>query len=222
MVEALVDSVVDGAIGEKTCETTAARVEQTLVTLDVEVRILLAGEARRREILGGRGAPDGEADVLAVLLLKLAVCSQNLAGQVVGESSAVDDLPRTFGFPRQRGDVGGVDVVELGVQPVPGTCLVQHVAIGRSGDGEPVRNADVLAGQLLEHLAQRSVLAADERHVLDADLLEKADVPGRTHDLSSHCAPRTPVRRLLPHTAPHLPTSHGGGHGARVEGHSNR
>ena len=185
VVEALVDSVVDRAIGEKTCETTAARVEQALVTLDVEVRILLAGEARRGQILGGRRAPHGEADLLAVLLLKRAVRAQNLGGQVVGETSAVDDLPGAFGFSCQRGDVGGVDVVEFSVQTVPGTGLVQHVAIGRGGDGESVRHADALPGQLLDHLAQGGVLSADQRHVVDAEVLKEADVPRCTHDLSS-------------------------------------
>jgi hypothetical protein len=127
--------------------------------------------------------------------LKLAVGGQNLGGQVAGEPSAVDDLTGTLGFPRQRGDVDGVDVVELGVQPVPGAGLVQHVAVGLGGDGETVRDADAPVRQLLEHLAQRGVLAADPRHVVDVHLLEKADVAGRTHDLSSRCASSTPVRR---------------------------
>ena len=153
--------------------------------LDVEIRILLAGEARRRQVLGGRRAAHGETHLLAVLLLKLAVGIQNLGGQVVGEPGAVDDLTGALAFARQRGDVGGVEVVELGMQTVPGAGLVQHVAIGLGGDGESVRDADALPGQLLEHLAQRGVLAADERHVVDADLLEKADVPRCTHDLSS-------------------------------------
>ena len=130
MVEALVDSVVDGAIGEQAGETTAARVEQALVALDVEVRILLPGEARGRQVLGGGRAPHGEADLLAVLLLQFAVGLQNLGGQVVGEAGAVDDLPGALGLSRQRCDIGGVEVVEFGMQTVPGAGLVQHVAIG--------------------------------------------------------------------------------------------
>ena len=45
----------------------------------------------------------------------------------------------------------------------------------------PLRDADALIGQLLEHLAERGVLTADERHVVDAELLEEADVRGHTH-----------------------------------------
>ena len=149
MVEALVDSVVNGAIGEEAGEATAARVEQALLALDVEVRILLAGEARRGQVLRSCGAAHGETDLLAVLLLKGAVGAQNLGGQVVGEPRAVDDLSGALGFSCQRGHIGGVEVVEFSVQTVPGTGLVQHVAIGRGGDGEPVRDADALPGQLL-------------------------------------------------------------------------
>ena len=185
VVEALVDSVVNGAIGEEAGEATAARVEQALLALDVEIRILLAGEARRRQVLRSCGAAHGETDLLAVLLLKGAVGTQNLGGQIVGQPRAVDDLSGAFGFSCQRGDIGGVEVVEFGVQTVPGAGLVQHVAIGLGGDGESVRHADALPGQLLEHLAQRGVLSADQRHVVDAEVLKEADVPRCTHDLSS-------------------------------------
>ena len=148
VVEALVDSVMNGAISEQAGETTAARVEQALFAFDVEIRILLAGKARRRQVLGGRRAPHSETDLLAVLLLKLAVGIQNLGGQIVGEPGAVDDLTGALAFTRQRGDVGGVEIVELGMQTVPGAGLVQHVAIRLGGDGEPVRDADALTGQV--------------------------------------------------------------------------
>ena len=148
VVEALVDSVVNRAIGEQAGKATAAGVEQALFALDVEIRILLAGEARRRQVLGGRRTPHGETDVLAVLLLKLAVAIQNLGGQIVGEPGAVDDLTGALAFTRQGGDVGGVEIVELGMQTIPCAGLVQHVAIRLGGDGEAVRDADALTGQL--------------------------------------------------------------------------
>ncbi len=168
---------MNGAIGEQAGETTAARVEQTLFALDVEIGILLAGKARRRQVLGGRRAPHGQTHLLAVLLLKPAVGIENLGGQIVGQPGAVDDLPGALAFTGQRGDVGGVELVEFRVQTVPRAGLVQHVTIGLGGDGESVRDADALPGQLLEHLAQRRVLSADQRHVVDAELLKKADVP---------------------------------------------
>ena len=115
MVEALIDAVVDRAIGEEACEATSAGVEQTLLALDVEVGLLLTGEARRRQVLGGGRAAHRQTHVLAVLPLKRAITLEDLGGQVVGESGTVDDLPGPLGLARQRGDVGGVDVVEFGV-----------------------------------------------------------------------------------------------------------
>ena len=53
MVEPLVDAVVNRAVGEETGETTTARLEQTFGSLDVEIGVLLTGEARLRQILGG-------------------------------------------------------------------------------------------------------------------------------------------------------------------------
>src|ERR1700722_17575734 len=196
---------MNGAIGEQAGETTPARVEQTLFAFDVEIRILLAGEARRRQVLGGRRAPHSETHLLAVLLLELAVGVQNLGGQIVREPGAVDDLTGALAFTHQRADVGRVQPVELGMQTVPGTGLVQHVAIRLSGDGESVREAEALPGQLLEHLAQRRVLSADERHIVDAELLKKADVLGCTHDLSSHSA--SSYLRHRTRRAPHAPSN---------------
>ena len=183
MVEALVDAIVDGSVGEQAGETTAARVEETLRALDVEIGVLLAGEARRRQVLGGRRASHSETDLLAVLVLKQAVGVHDLGDQVFGKPGAVDDLARTFAFARQRGDVGRVEIVELGMQRVPGAGPVQHVSVGLGGDGEPVRDADALLGQLLEHLAERGVLTADERHVVDAKLFEEANVAEPAHNL---------------------------------------
>ncbi len=175
---------MDGAIGEQAGETTAAGFEQALVALDVEERILLPGEAGGRQVLRGGGTAYREADLLAVLLLQGAVALQNFGGQVIGEAGAVDDFPGPLGLAGQRGDVVGVDVVEFGVQAVPGTRLVQHVSIGGGGDGEPVRHPDPVLGELPEHLTQRGVLATDQRHVLDPEVLEKADEPPWTHDLA--------------------------------------
>ena len=185
VVEALIDAVMDGAVGEQAGEASAARVEQTLGALDVEIGLLLSGEARRRQVLGGRRTAHRQTDIFAVLVLKLAVRVENLRGQVVREPGAVDDLSGALGLACQHGDVGGVDFVELGVQRVPGAGAFQHVAVGLGGGGEPVRNADALPGQLLVHLAQRGVLAADKRHVGNADLVEESDVSGHTHELSS-------------------------------------
>src|SRR3990172_2312692 len=64
MVEALVGSIRDGPIGEERGERPLARREERPVALDVEKRLLLAGEACIRQVLRGRAAPDRHADRL--------------------------------------------------------------------------------------------------------------------------------------------------------------
>src|SRR3954452_23198761 len=100
------------------------------------------------------------------------------------------------------------------MQTLPRTGRVQHVEIGLGGDGESVRDADALPGQLLEHLAQRRVLSADKGHVFDAELLKKADVPGSAHDLSS---------RRVKQSAPSIrPTRHAGSESPRIVARQSR
>jgi len=56
------------------------------------------------------------------------------------------------------------------------------VLVGAGGGGESVRDTDALPGQLLEHLAERGVLAPDKRHIVDPDLFEEANVVEPAHD----------------------------------------
>ena len=58
------------------------------------------------------------------------------------------------------------------------TRIAQNIAIGFGGDGKPIGHFDAFARELPAHLAQRSILAADERDVIDADLVKPKDVFG--------------------------------------------
>src|SRR5581483_10828662 len=103
---------MDGPVGEQAREAPAAGIEEALVTADVEIGLLLAGEARRRKVLGGRRASHREAHVLPVLLLETPVAGKDLASEVVGESRAVDDLPGALAAAGQARDVIRVEAVE--------------------------------------------------------------------------------------------------------------
>ena len=63
------------------------------------------------------------------------------------------------------------DVANLPVQP----RLAQEVTIRLGGDGKAIRHLHALGRQLAKHLAQRRVLAANERHIVDADVGEPFD-----------------------------------------------
>ena len=70
MIEAIVVAIDDGAIGEHRREAAAARLEQLVRAADVEEALMLAGKARRRQILGRGRAADGHGDTLAILLFE--------------------------------------------------------------------------------------------------------------------------------------------------------
>ena len=54
--------------------------------------------------------------------------------------------------------------------------LAQKMAVRLGRDGETIGHLDALARQFAAHLAQRGILAADQRDVVDADLVKPEDV----------------------------------------------
>src|SRR5581483_8399108 len=82
----------------------------------------------------------------------------------------------------QARDVIRVEAVERLVEVPPGVGLVEHVAIGLARGGEAVRDQHAVAGELPVQLPERGVLAAHQRHVADAELLEEANVLELTHE----------------------------------------
>jgi hypothetical protein len=167
---------VDRAVREQAGEAAPAGVEQALLATDVEKGLLLAGEAGRGQILGSGGASNGQADVLAVLSAELAVRGADLRGEQLGNACPVDDLPGALRPSGQICDVVGAQLVEHAVKRTPGSGLLEHEAIAVRGDGEAVRHPDPPFGQFPVHLPEGCVLAADHRHVGDADLVEEPDV----------------------------------------------
>ena len=94
MVEPSLDPVMDPrAVGEQAPVATTAGFEQRPVAMDVEVGLLLAGEAlavdgssRSRSF-----APRGSRRLL--LLLEAAIAGDDLPRQVLGQAGSVHDLP---------------------------------------------------------------------------------------------------------------------------------
>ena len=60
MIEALVDAVVDGAVGEQAREAAPAGVEKVLVALDVEVGLVRARKAHVGKVFGSRRRAHGQ------------------------------------------------------------------------------------------------------------------------------------------------------------------
>ena len=159
---------------------------------DVEVGLVLAGEAGRRQVLGRGGAANCEAHVLAVLLLQALVGGDDLGYEVVRQPGAVDDLPRALAAPRQVGHVVLVEAVECLAQRFQHARGFEHVAICLRGDSEAIRHEHALVRERAVHLPQRSVLAAHQRNVADPDLLKESDVFELRH------GPFLPLRPVAP------------------------
>ena len=62
VIEAVVDAIDDRAVGEDRGEAVAAGLESLLGTADVQEALVLTGEARGRQILGGRRAAHRDGD----------------------------------------------------------------------------------------------------------------------------------------------------------------
>jgi len=101
LVEPLIGSIVDRAICVETREAALARIQELLFPLNVQIGLLLAGEARHGQILGGRRAAHRDTQCLAILPMELAISVQNLPLQVLGQRSRIDDLARTLPAARQ-------------------------------------------------------------------------------------------------------------------------
>ena len=67
MIESLGLPVADGAVGEERGVATPAGIEERLLAANIEIALLLPGEACVRQILGRRAASDGHIELLAVV-----------------------------------------------------------------------------------------------------------------------------------------------------------
>ena len=181
MVEAIVVAIDDGAIGEHRREAAAARLEELVRAADVQVALVLAGETRRRQILGGGRAADGHGNALAILLFEKPVGFDERCAQGLGPGRRVDDLARLRCVSRQSLHVGAAQILQQGSKPLPGAGLVQCIAIGLGRQGEAVRHLHTVSSERGVELAQRGVFSPDLRHILRAQLAEPPDVRSLFH-----------------------------------------
>jgi hypothetical protein len=90
VVEAVVDPVADGPVGEQAGETAAHRIEHLGFTLNVQVIVVLAREARSREIFGRGRTANGDRQTRSVFHDEFPKRLADLPGQFVRKCCAVD------------------------------------------------------------------------------------------------------------------------------------
>ena len=144
MVESVVDAIDDRAVGEERGEALAAGLDNVIVAADVEIALVLAGEARRRQILRGRRTAHRDGDIGAVLSLQLLIGGDDFPPQRFGPGRIVDDLSRLRAALLQKLDVDAVDAVHEPAQLFFGPRPSKRVVIGANGEREAVRHAHSL------------------------------------------------------------------------------
>jgi hypothetical protein len=182
VIEPLQPPIGDGAVGEEGRVAAPAGVEQRRFAADVQECLLLTGEARVRQVLGGRAGADGHGRLAASRAPReLAIGIQDGGCDIIGPVAADN-----FGPDRRPGLVQR----ELaGFEPRQGVGdrLVQPVgrekgAKGVGSSGEARRDPDTLAPQATDHLSERGVLAPYETHIRTREFLE----PFHASDISRH------------------------------------
>ena len=175
---ALVHAVADGAVVVEAGEDLAHLRQHLVDAGDVEEGLLLAGERRVRQVLGGgRGAHrEGRAGAVGRQALVFAA-DRRLEGRrkrLLPDPAA--DLGAGLG---QGAHVVGVEAGEALADPLGQPAFGEELAEGMRRGREAAGDADARLAQLADHFAEGGVLAADRLDIGHSQLFEAGDEGGR-------------------------------------------
>ena len=94
MVEALVDAVGDRTVGEERCLAALDGVDQHLLAANIQVSVMLAGEAGAGQIFGGGRTAHGHAQARADLGQQVAPALADAGFHRCRHRCGIDDLAR--------------------------------------------------------------------------------------------------------------------------------
>ena len=126
---------------------------------------MLAGEARAGQVFGGGRTAHGNAQIFALARLQPAPGLAQRLFRLDWHGGGVNDFARAQADARQRIHIAFVELVQKPVQLGPCTRCFKRVAVSLRRDGKAVGYAQPQRRQSLEHFAQRSRLAADQRQI---------------------------------------------------------
>ena len=170
--ETLVVTVGNGPVGEEAGKALLAVFDQGVNPADIQVGFLLAGKGGIGQVLGSGRRTDRHVNVLAVLGLHLLVGLDDGLAQVVRELGVADDVAGLFAALLQVSEIVGVEAGQRLFDGLFDTGGLEQVAIGIGGDGKAMGYRNSLGGEITVHLAQGGVFAANQGHVVDADIVE--------------------------------------------------
>ena len=175
-IKAVVGAVGDCARGVKRGENALDGGDKIVLAAHIQKSVLLAGERRFRQILGGRRRAHGDGAFAARAVVQQSISGANFGIQIGRQSrrqNAVAD-----GRRRAREIVGRINIggFEFAVDEVAQTGCAQKSAVGVGGGRESVRHAHAGRGQFADEFAERGVFAADDGEVFVARGGERDDM----------------------------------------------
>ncbi len=109
VVEALVDAIGDGAVGEEGGVAAATAIEDGGDATDIEIGLVLAGDTGVGKILGGGTAADGDIQGMPVGSGKGPVSSLDFGSEIVGKFGSENGLTDLCAALAEIGDIVGVE-----------------------------------------------------------------------------------------------------------------
>ena len=129
MVEPIIGAIRNCAVRENGGKAAPTGVEQVFHAVNIEETFVLAGEARRRQILGGGRTADGDRNVSAILVFERPIGPGNLLSQVLGAGGLEDDLACFSGALCEDIHTCFIEPVQKLMQLVPCSGRGERIAV---------------------------------------------------------------------------------------------
>ncbi len=146
------------------------------MALDVQVGFLLSRETGLRKIFRCGAAAHGDIHRMKLTPAKRVIGGDDLPFQLLRQLGSEDGLAYLTAALMQGFQVARIEVGEQPPDLQVQFGFAQEISIRLRRDGEPIGHLHAFGGQFLEHLAKRSILAADERNIVHGDVIKPADI----------------------------------------------
>ncbi len=147
MIESVLGAIDDCPVREDGSEAAPAGLDHGRFAADIEETVVLAGEARRRQVLGRRRTADRDRQLNTVFRLHGPPGGTDFGAKRFAIHGVIDDLSGRLSAPRKLLHIAYIETVQKFAKLRPGVSLRQAVAIGRGRDGKTRRSFDAGAPQ---------------------------------------------------------------------------
>ena len=172
VVEMFVFPVGNRPVREKGGETLLAGLNQSDITPDIQIGVLLSRETRVGEVFRRRAGANRHIGIRPVTFAQLLVGFDDFPLKVFRKFYVSNNLSDPASRQLQRAHVVHVEGVKQLLHLFPHPGVVQQVMIRVHRDGKPVRNVHPFRGQLPIHLPKRGVFPSHLGQITQPDFIE--------------------------------------------------